>query len=841
MIRSFHPQHLSDLRKSGLHDGTIDAAGIYTVPPGEIDKKLGGLGNNVVSAMAFPYPGFDGYERFKVWREVDKPGPKYLQKTGTPNHLYLPPKVDLNSGSHLLIVEGEKKALALLQAGYHVAGISGVFSWLTKVEGGDSRPIFDFDLLNWKRPVTILFDSDGADNSNVRLAAWRLAREVAKRGAQVDLLFFPPGTNAAKVGADDFLVEHGPESLSNLLKTAWPFDQALNDYEAEISWQTKDLAPETPLPEKLKRLSYLTPILARLSNTEVAAALENLRELLKLRTSDLAGLKGDIKAVRNARKNKGKNETSKVKDLEETFRLHPAIDFLGSAMSIGFRVNLPENNTGLLLLFSDGQWVRAEVNPESVDIGERVYQLMQNTAPPFLQDVWDLSRLKAFLERPSRPKSLFKDLKEAFAEYLDLPGPAYGLLAAWALGTYFAHLFTAFPFLQFHGPKECGKSKSLEALRFVSFNAWKGRDITPAALGDTADGQRGTLLFDQAEKLSCDKESGNLIGLLADSYKKGGGKRRVVEITKAGRSVLEFSTYGPKAFASTKNLDPDLADRCIKIRMTRTRRPLPDLEGWEPVWGELRDNIYRFTLAAFKEVRGHYEVNPGNGTRIGELWRPILAVLLTLGGEQAEIEEIRGLFMDGAEEGAHELTSWECILFEILKEKAESETDNFEMTAEEVLKAMDIEEEHKPGVNWAGNTLSKFSLFSKRLPRKYTDDRRRKVQPYLFIPVHVLKMYEIYMRDTPQNDPSQASQTDNANDTKMFYGTKGNPGTCPEASQEGEKDDLGRNGTGQEKGNRPLEPYGITKDSSSGLMGREESGSPPEKNINLFSGEEVEL
>jgi hypothetical protein len=128
-------------------------------------------------------------------------------------------------------------------------------------------------------------------------------------------------------------------------------------------------------------------------------------------------------------------------------------------------------------------------------------------------------------ERSIQSEPVFSMLDNALANYLDLPEPAYGLLAAWALGTYFAHLFTAFPFLQFHGPKESGKSKSLEALRFVSFNAWKGRDITPAALGDTADGQRGTLLLDQAEKLNGDKESGNLIGLLADSYGPGRGYR----------------------------------------------------------------------------------------------------------------------------------------------------------------------------------------------------------------------------------------------------------------------------------------------------------------------------
>jgi hypothetical protein len=381
----------------------------------------------------------------------------------------------------------------------------------------------------------------------------------------------------------------------------------------------------------------------------------------------------------------------------------------------------------------------------------------------------------------------------------------------------------------------------LEALRFVCFNAWKGRDITPAALGDTMDGQRGSLLLDQAEKLSSDIENGNLIGLLADSYKKAGGKRRIVEVTSAGRRVLEFSSYGPKAFASTKNPDPDLADRCVKIPMTRTRRKLPDLEGWEPVWGELRDKLYRFTLTAFKEVQALDRKIEGDGTRIGELWRPILAVLLSLKVEQGEVETIRALFMEGAEAGRYEPDPWESILFEVLKRKAESETGNFEMTAEEVLHAMDIEGEHKPGVKWAGNTLSKFSLFSKRLPRKYTEDRKRKVQPYLFIPGHILKIYEIYMRDTPQNEASQASQPKNTNDSDGFNGTEGKPGTCPEASQEVENEDLGRNGTGPENEKRPNEPKEIIDNSDLGRMGRSKSGGPPEKNINLFSGEEVEL
>ena len=151
-----------------------------------------------------------------------------------------------------------------------------------------------------------------------------------------------------------------------------------------------------------------------------------------------------------------------------------------------------------------------------------------------------MPRLKDLIGNPYKPnpREIYNQIKDTLRTYLDLPEEVYGLMAAWGAGTYFAHIFSAYPFLDFYGPKECGKSKSLEALRFFCFNAWKGRDITVAALGDTVDGQRGAMLIDQAEKLGQTRQSGelSLVGLLADSYKKAGGRRRVVEmIVLAGR------------------------------------------------------------------------------------------------------------------------------------------------------------------------------------------------------------------------------------------------------------------------------------------------------------------
>ena len=82
---SLHPDHLADLRKSGLSDGTIRQSGIYSVPPGDINRKLGFNDSRIESVMAFPYPGCDGFERYRLFPSLEDR--KYHQRQGTGNHL----------------------------------------------------------------------------------------------------------------------------------------------------------------------------------------------------------------------------------------------------------------------------------------------------------------------------------------------------------------------------------------------------------------------------------------------------------------------------------------------------------------------------------------------------------------------------------------------------------------------------------------------------------------------------------------------------------------------------------------------------------------------------------
>lgn len=578
-----------------------------------------------------------------------------------------------------------------------------------------------------------------------------------------------------------------------LLKTINP--EHFKGFHTVYVWQEPD-APELPgkVAARLPGVTVkaLIPPEGVKDNSEVHCQGVNVPELL-------AQMKAQAQTVTPAQGKQGAKKRTEespltIDDLQDSRRLHPVIDFRPHGMILGFRVPLPKTKDGptegLLVVVSAGQNIETPISPKKILIADEEYDLSKGS-PPYLSDVWSLDRLKNFLPTPYKPdpQSIFTQIKDTLRTYLDLPEEVYGLLAAWGAGTYFAHLFAAYPFLHFFGPKECGKSKSLEALRFFCFNAFKGRDITAAALGDTVDGQRGTVLIDQAEKLGQTSQPGelNLVGLLADSYKAAGGRRRVVEMSKAGRKVMEFSTYGPKAFASTKPLDPDLADRCVKISMTRTRRNLPDLEGWEPVWIDIRDSLYRLALTSFQDVLMAYAMTQGNGTRLAELWRPMGAMLAVMLVTPQEEQAIKSLFFEQARENRAEPSPWEAALLETLMDLANDHEKDFSQTSDELLETMGIDGDHRPGPKWLGEALSKYNIYEnkKRQDKKTDDGKRKALTSYTFLSSRVRKLCELYL-SIPDKVCGVCGVDELHNDNSLLQSTGIKPSTC-EVCGENEK------------------------------------------------------
>src|SRR5215470_13388445 len=133
------PEHLADLRASGLTDDTIATQFIRSVPPAMISQLLGFEMTGIRSALLFPFRspagGFMNHVRLKIFPALtDRDGHtiKYLQPRGTAPRLYFIGSclgTVLDGDDPLWVVEGEKKAAAMAQLGLAAVGIAGVEGW----------------------------------------------------------------------------------------------------------------------------------------------------------------------------------------------------------------------------------------------------------------------------------------------------------------------------------------------------------------------------------------------------------------------------------------------------------------------------------------------------------------------------------------------------------------------------------------------------------------------------------------------------------------------------------------------------------------------------------------
>jgi len=207
--------HVDELRRSGLTDETIRAAGIRSeVEPIKLATILDWkkYPPKCCPAMVFPFVGDggrNGYARVKPDRPRTSGGKpvKYESPRGQPNQVYLPPGVAdvlADPTRELLITEGEKKSLCVAQHGFPGIGLVGVFGWKEKAR---ESLLPALERIPWKdRSVYIVFDSDIATNEDVQSAESRLAAMLQNRGARVRVCRISAGPGGAKQGIDDYVV-----------------------------------------------------------------------------------------------------------------------------------------------------------------------------------------------------------------------------------------------------------------------------------------------------------------------------------------------------------------------------------------------------------------------------------------------------------------------------------------------------------------------------------------------------------------------------------------------------------------------------------------------------------
>src|SRR5262245_27660130 len=259
------PEHLADLRASGLTDSTIQLMRVESVEPSDWLKSQG-----VQSAYRIPYLQLKDCEPFyrdKIFPSLD--GRKYDQPKGAGCRLFvLEPVVDLlrDFTKPIYFVEGEKKSAVGYQHGLGcVVGVGGIWNFLDKTNG---ELIPEFDRIAWRnREIFYIPDSDIWARQDLQQAVYEFGIKVQERGGlKFYFIQLPPGPGGAKQGLDDFLLTHTIDELMKLAKIklggkGWALEKKAHKIREKKHKEKVEAEPEEKkeeIPQELLAKAWLT-------------------------------------------------------------------------------------------------------------------------------------------------------------------------------------------------------------------------------------------------------------------------------------------------------------------------------------------------------------------------------------------------------------------------------------------------------------------------------------------------------------------------------------------------------------------------------------------------------
>ena len=119
--------------RPGISDAMLRRAGICHIDDKTAFERTG----NLYPGLWIPYRNLDGTDMVhggrpfgRIRMDVPKDKQKYHQEYDSPMRAYLPPGLaSFHKGTPLYLIEGEFKALALVEAGFCAIGLSGPYGY----------------------------------------------------------------------------------------------------------------------------------------------------------------------------------------------------------------------------------------------------------------------------------------------------------------------------------------------------------------------------------------------------------------------------------------------------------------------------------------------------------------------------------------------------------------------------------------------------------------------------------------------------------------------------------------------------------------------------------------
>jgi len=500
-------------------------------------------------------------------------------------------------------------------------------------------------------------------------------------------------------------------------------------------------------------------------------------------------------------------------------KIHPALDIdnYGNCCICQYLLinNGSEEGERPLMICSDKKWYPIKDNdPEIKYIPSKL-----------VDGGWKPEHIYEFLDGKNQEvsfKSVFERVKKEYEFYMDFPDERmYSVCALWVIGSYFHSFFNTYPYVFWNATKSSGKTKVLCLTEMMAFNAINATSITASSLFRLIQGNRCTILMDEAEKGPNERERTDIRSMLLSGYKRAGKVYRAEEGKKKGAKnfkVMQYEIYGPKMMANIAGVEDVLESRCVYFSLQRTmnvERGNREINELDPKWWDIRNELYLLLMGTYQEVLDIYcnlnisesldevsecsegtvrvtnheeptnssspiwltypTLNPQNTTissnvyrllsnRDMELWKPILCLAKMI-DETLYVDILKFAIEKSKEKKIDELSEvWDLNVLYALLELAQS--DGYIFTKDILAKCKEIDENmEKVSTAWIGRTMKKFGFTDKK-----REGRGIKIGIVRDKLLEVCNRYGVEVKEAEKTDEEPKSEGESAK-PEEFSGT----------------------------------------------------------------------
>lgn len=341
---------------------------------------------------------------------------------------------------------------------------------------------------------------------------------------------------------------------------------------------------------------------------------------------------------------------------------------------------------------------------------------------PIGKEYWRKEGIKQFIDSKGQPHidpytEVYEPIRTILDDNIDFHNPLdSSVLATWVMGTYLLPIFDAYPYILLSGTRGAGKTKTLEIISRLAFNAELTSNATPSSIFRIIEANQSTILIDEGEMLSSRDDSLELRLILNAGYRRNNPVSRTHKET---HEVQWFNVYSPKMIAAINPPNQTLRSRCLQIVMVRTgnkEKGNRRINESTTHWPTMRDALYRYALQCMAEVKEIMEHDKDINIlqcRQNELWAPLLAVAkhLNLYVTSTVFDELKQRALEEDLDDST-LDDWHKAVLQVLDTIVDFKRS---YTIKEIKVGIstyieDIEELKRITSRWIGSALARFGL-----------------------------------------------------------------------------------------------------------------------------------